>query len=380
MRKTILAICLILAVQTAWADVLKVDEWTQLKPDPAAKHKGSTVLDWPDIVTNNRPVAQNVPTDLSQYKTVSFWVHSARPVESRITLVLMSDDKTKKGSDYYSLNFAADFEGWREVKKPMSALGKSRSPLGLDQISSVFFSSNWAHNLDPKTELKIAGFTFDTEPIPGYDRPAGELLLNRGFEMDNDRDGRPDGWGGGNYRTGAETGIDTSVAHTGSNSARIGGHDAKDRGGFARNFGPNETDPTALYRLSAWVKVDGTSTAKARTSIRITSVDEGGKVLASDYRVCDPGPYDWRHYEWTVTLPPKTNRFNIVLFHHGEGTAWYDDVSLKVVKATEATAPKSGAVVPDGKADAEVERAGRRLVGRRDRAGRRFRIEGRATL
>lgn len=349
MRNALWVIAIVAILSHAAADVLKVEKWTQLEPDSQEKYQGETVLNWPDPVDNDRPKALDVPTDLSKYKTLRYYVWSARPVESRITLILSSDDKSNDGADYYSTAFVADFQGWRRFILPLSALGVSRSPLGLDQVSSVFFSSKWAHNLDPQTSLKVAGFQFSTEPIPGFDRPAGELLINRSFEIDGNNDGRPDGWGGGDYKTQAAVGIDSQNAHSGDYALRIAGKDAKDRGGAARNFGPDLTNPDALYILSAWVKTEGASQSSLRTSARITSVDASGKVIKSDYRVCDPGPYDWRRYEWSVSLPPETHRFNIVLFHHGEGTAWFDDVSLQVVEPAEVVQPKNGAIVADGK-------------------------------
>ncbi|MBI2298769.1 MAG: heparinase II/III family protein, partial [Armatimonadetes bacterium] len=91
------------------------------------------------------------------------------------------------------------------------------------------------------------------------------------------------------------------------------------------------------------------------TSARITSVDAGDKVLSSDYRLCEPGTHDWRRYEWLVSLPLGAVRFNLVLFHHGGGSAWWDDVSLLRATPLAALAPADGAGIADGRPELRWE-------------------------
>src|SRR5690606_10166298 len=64
---------------------------------------------------------------------------------------------------------------------------------------------------------------------------------------------------------------------------------------------------------------------------------------------CQPGEYDWRYHEWAVVLPPETTRFNLVLFHHGAGRAWWDDVSLRKAVPAKAVMPAQNATVRDGR-------------------------------
>jgi len=142
--------------------------------------------------------------------------------------------------------------------------------------------------------------------------------------------------------------LDHETAHRGECSVRLDGAPGC-RAGATIGFAEAQTDPAALYLLSAWVRIDGTSAHELRTSARTTSVDAAGNVLNSDYRLCDPGPHDWRRYEWTVALPPATTHFNLVLFHHGEGAAWWDDVSLVRARPVAARAPRQDASAPDGK-------------------------------
>ncbi len=188
------------------------------------------------------------------------------------------------------------------------------------------------------------GLQNDPTPIPGSGRVPGELLRNRSFEVDGNGDGKPDGWSLSRFGTGSTTTLVEGVAHKGARSVRISGT-PKGRAGLSVGIAPDETDPELVYLLTAWVKVEGTSASDLRTSARITSVDKNGIVLKSDYRRCDPGPYDWRYHEWLLSLPAKTHRFNLVCFHHGTGSAWWDDVSLRGLLPTQALhPPQDGAV------------------------------------
>jgi hypothetical protein len=184
--------------------------------------------------------------------------------------------------------------------------------------------------------------------VPGTAAVPGELLANRSFEVDANADGTPDGWGLNGFDPPSEVQLDDTMSHSGSHSVRIAAS-GNGRAGASCGFDARVTDPAAVYLLSGWVKVEGTSAASARTSARITSVDAGGNVLKSDYRVCDPGPYDWRHYEWLVRLPATTTRFNLVLFHHGDGQAWWDDVSLLKAAPIAPRAPAQDALITDAR-------------------------------
>lgn len=185
-------------------------------------------------------------------------------------------------------------------------------------------------------------------PVMAQHEAPGEMLPNCGFELVAPGNNLPDGWAGGNFNTEAKLAVDNEVFHSGTRSVRIDGA-PRSRAGLSKGFGERETDATAVYLLSAWVKIEGTSTHSLRTSARITSVGANGDVLKSDYRLAPSGPCDWTYCEWLVALPPETTRFNLVLFHHGEGTAWWDDVSLRRARPVAALAPAQDANVADAR-------------------------------
>ena len=173
-------------------------------------------------------------------------------------------------------------------------------------------------------------------------------LWNGGFEK-GPPGGVPEGWGRNSFKTGAKVAIDNTVAHSGRQSVRIDGASGKSRAGLTKGFSGDAVDPDSLYRFTAWVKIAERSTHNLRTSVRFTSVKGKSDVLKSEYLKCDPGPHDWKRYQWDVRLAPGTEWFNIVLFHHGLGTVWWDDVSLVAMRAVAAKAPAPGALVEGGK-------------------------------
>lgn len=337
----------------AWlvAAPLPVEQWQGLVPDPALRApSGAPALAWPTPEAKPSVPAQGVPTDLSAVQSLRFWLHVAEPRDSVVTLVFASENPATDGSDYYSCTIKADFAGWREFLFAREELAAVRQPLGWDRIGRVFLSSNWAHHFDPATVLHVAGFVLDDVPVPGTVSLPGQLLPNRSFELDRNYDGTPDGWSLGSFNTPAETDC-VAGGHEGKAVRIQGAADGKSRAGASYGFGPEQTDPQALYLFSAWVKREGEMSPGLGTSARFTSVGQPGEVLKSDYQPCPPGTYDWRPLHWLVRLAPGTQRFNLVLFHHGSGTGWWDDVSLLRCHPGRALAPEPGALVRDGRPD-----------------------------
>ena len=176
----------------------------------------------------------------------------------------------------------------------------------------------------------------------------GEMLPNRSFETLRSKD-RPDMWGINTFKTKATYAVDSKVAHSGEKSVRLSGKTKGDRAGVARTVRGKDIDASRVYVLSAWVKIDGTSSAPFRTSARVIGVDGRKVSILKRMFLCDKGPHDWRRYEWRFRIQPTVKYFNLTFFHHGQGTAWWDDVSLRLVEPVEPVAPALDVVVTDGK-------------------------------
>ncbi|MCK5802670.1 MAG: hypothetical protein KAI66_07555, partial [Lentisphaeria bacterium] len=318
------------------AEPLAVQEWEGLVPDPALVVDGKPALAWANPAERTTVTAQNLAHDLSGFHTLRFRIHVAEPRDSVISLIFDSGNPDTPKGDYYSVSIKTDFSGWRTFEFPLSLIGSTRKPLGWHAIRKVFFNSMWSHHFEPDTVVHLAGFVLDPTPIPGLDQPVGELLKNRGFEIV--AGSRPAAWSVSTYSSAARAETDDAEASSGQRSLHIVGAPSA-RAGASVSFGSELTDPNSLYLLSAQVKVEGTSQHALRTSARFTSVDVDGKVVKSDYKMCPLGPFDWRALAWIVQLPPATHRFNLVLFHHGEGGVWWDDVSLLKLRPVKALAP-----------------------------------------
>lgn len=329
------------------AETLLLEEWQGLVPDSALVLEDKPALAWPKIDDMTSSTAAGVPEDLSRFRTLSFRLHVAEPKESVLTVIFLSENPTTPGSDYYSVGVKTTFAGWRAFRFPLSMLSAARKPLGWDQIQRVFINSKWAHKLDPETVVHLAAFTLDTTPIPGLEQPSGELLVNRSFELVTADGAGAIGWGAHSFHTAAKISVDNTTAASGQRSIRIEGAPGNVRAGLSKSFGPELTDPDALYLMTMWVKADGRSEHPLRTSVRFTSINADGRVIKSDYRRCSAGPFDWRPVRWLIELPQETHRFNIVLFHHGDGTAWWDDVSLRKLHPTRVLAPEMDAPIAD---------------------------------
>ena len=366
MQNTILLVLGLGSIVRLAAAPLVVNEWQGFVPAPGLTcPSGATALAWPTPAETTTVPAEGLPADLSAVRSIRFWLHVAEPRDTVLSLVFGSENPATEGADYYSLTVKTDFAGWREFLYARDELGAVRSPLGWDRIGRVFFSSNWAHKLDPATAVHVAGFALSDEPLPGFAPEPGELFSNRSFELDRNFDGVPDGWAPSTFGTATQVDL-VEEGHTGRALRIRGADEGRTRGGASCGFGPDRTDATALHLMSAWVKVEGETDPNWATNVRFTSVNEAGAVTKSDYQRCRPGPYDWQPHRWLVRLTPDAHRFNVVLFHHGPGTAYWDDVSLRRCRPGKALSPAPHAFAaagrPEFRWEAPAEARGRLVV------------------
>jgi len=175
----------------------------------------------------------------------------------------------------------------------------------------------------------------DAEFGPGA-RPA-PLLSNKGFEIDANDDGIPDGWSRSYYGDGWEIVRDATVGHTGSASVRLTGH--KDHGSRSALMtrSPYFVPPKRI-RVSFWYKGSGRSE-------NIVDFLPGEGDLAANGTV-----YFERHHlalelpkeEWTQVVeeyevPEDARTFgrmrvDVLMYQRGEGTLWLDDFRLEVIE------------------------------------------------
>ena len=153
-------------------------------------------------------------------------------------------------------------------------------------------------------------------PNPSFEKMSGAKLTK---------------WRMSGMKTDAKVSVDKEVAHTGSQSVRIDGAPGA-RGGVSIAVRGKDVEVGATYKLTAWAKSEGVTKSSLGTCVRLTFAKDRKAVAKAQYLKFGKDAFDWKQGELTFTVPEGTEYYNLVFFHHGEGTAWYDDVSVVKVK------------------------------------------------
>lgn len=168
------------------------------------------------------------------------------------------------------------------------------------------------------------------------------LVTNPGFEADADDDGIPDGWTFSWARTKSgdtddmgrqepDWARDGDIAHNGEYSARIGVERAIDDGLWQQD-GISLPEGVSIFRLGAWLKVEGADGGGAHVAVVYRSED--GTWLGADYdAIMVDEDTDWRHFVSLFQPPEGTAQLRLRLWSNfnrrGPITAWYDDISIE---------------------------------------------------
>lgn len=182
------------------------------------------------------------------------------------------------------------------------------------------------------------------------------LIPNSSFE-DVNQDGRPSGFWFGVYQGDAQISVDNTVARTGKNSVRITGN-GDDRGMFGIRL---QITGGKSYRFSIWYRTTDTMVpGKALGRLmayKTTGSTEGDKVPWKLDWIIDPyeGEYqisgnnlhvlawqeavnDWKCLTVAFKLPQNVIAIQVEGFNWlGNGTVWFDDVSLVELEETVAS-------------------------------------------
>ncbi|MFW5867449.1 MAG: hypothetical protein ACOCX2_06505 [Armatimonadota bacterium] len=168
------------------------------------------------------------------------------------------------------------------------------------------------------------------------------LVANPGFEVDEDGDGLPDGWTFQWERTHAgdtdemgrmepDWGVDGEIAHSGEHSVRAGVERAIDDGLWQQE---NIELPEGIdvFRLSAWLKVEGADGGTAHVAVIYRDEDNGW--LGADYNaILVREDTDWRKFTTLFQPPEGTQHLRMRLWanfnRRGPITAWFDDISIE---------------------------------------------------
>lgn len=237
------------------------------------------------------------------------------------------------------------------VPEEVRAVGKGRIELLLYQRGEgdLFYDNVAIETLDAYTPPAPAQpVVAQAAPAPGRQ----PTLVNAGFESDEDGDGQPDGWRPFMSGEGFEIALAEDVFHSGARSVRLTGLPGHaDRSAVNQNTPEVEVSPG--YRLSFWMR----GTGKPHVVFRFRSTDREGAPIEETQRVT---PTDFSENEWTKqeyefgaaegVLKAGKARIEVILYQTGEGTLYYDDVSLEALAqltgGAEAPATTAVSVTP----------------------------------
>lgn len=98
------------------------------------------------------------PTDWTgEQNALDFWLHSEKATGSRFIIYIGSENPNEPGPDYYSANITLDFTGWRHYQLHLKGLGKTRSPLGFDKITSFRLNADgWGNTPHAEAVVRIS--------------------------------------------------------------------------------------------------------------------------------------------------------------------------------------------------------------------------------
>ena len=114
---------------------------------------------WANHLTNTDleiELSEGVPTDWSEYLTISMDIYSKKATKATIMFIAYSPDTSTTGNYYYK-NITVDWEGWKSFKFKQSEFSVSREATW-ENISSLRFvgHGNWNIVGDAETELYIS--------------------------------------------------------------------------------------------------------------------------------------------------------------------------------------------------------------------------------
>ena len=76
-------------------------------------------------------------------------MYSARSGKESMVIALASEPEKKSGGNYYSCQLSVNWTGWRTVVLPLKRFGKSRNPIGWNEIQRITFHTH-GYNLKPE--------------------------------------------------------------------------------------------------------------------------------------------------------------------------------------------------------------------------------------
>ena len=100
-------------------------------------------------------LGQNIPTDLSDYKSLDLFLYSEYANGQILTIAITSENHEVSGWNYFYHHLTVDWTGWKDISLSFKDDFKSaRSPFGWHKIDGInIHSYGWGHSIKADTEL-----------------------------------------------------------------------------------------------------------------------------------------------------------------------------------------------------------------------------------
>ncbi len=175
--------------------------------------------------------------------------------------------------------------------------------------------------------------------------PTGEVVFdNPGFEVDEDDNGMPDGWNFAEHGEGWSAGITDAEAHTGEHSCFVTGAPGHgDRSAILQVSKPATVSPG--YRLRFFAKGTGnpgSGTFRFRYNIEGTELEHQTEHF--DIQIAED---EWVENVIEFAAGPTAREvgvspIEVILYQRGEGTVYYDDISVEPIEAAAVELKNAG--------------------------------------
>ncbi|MCE5239358.1 hypothetical protein LLH23_12825 [bacterium] len=108
--------------------------------DDTITHGGAVSAKWEPETSGRMLYCADVPEDWSAWDGLSMWVHSARPTNSMMAVMVYSNDPATPQWDCYRALVKIDWEGWRLLNLRRRSLAPCYKPVGWNQVTELGFS------------------------------------------------------------------------------------------------------------------------------------------------------------------------------------------------------------------------------------------------
>jgi hypothetical protein len=133
---------------------------------------GRTSGEWRDHPRYPTIHTVHVPRDWSQAKTLSFWAWSEEPTGELVTVAVLSDNPDTPWRDYFSQDFAVDWQGEGEVSLSLVAFTEEGSPVGWGKVDGIYlFTKISNREPNPYTVLYLDAMRLSSDGAPPGAQP-----------------------------------------------------------------------------------------------------------------------------------------------------------------------------------------------------------------